>query len=439
MPRVGTIVMEDLLMPVQEERNPKTDLHLLLRAKQMSDQRNYHEKNKILRNLLVDKPEDFVIDSDLNRKFVGITHVPTSFKVHAPRDIIPSSISRQERMDKIAEDLAWSYVPDLVNTYVLSSKEVYEKVARALLPRTHAWISPTSDKVLTESGDVSTTLEKAGVSNKVGKPNLNSPWILVKSASDTLVSSVLGPVAQAFMLKPSKFSDHIGGPTPLASMIAGGALTAGLGYGAGTIAENIAPGVFEKGKLRKRMAMLGGLVGALPGAAMGGIGMHTWDAKSNPDRDSNSIKAFTSPNVLFGNSTITKASEALAQIQPEISEEMQKSSDFFGGGGISLAPVPVDAFNRLVLNDPFSPPYMQAATMGVVSAANSMGGGTGFITPMDIARVGIGMGAGYVQATLGGKVLGALVGLTPQAQRTLQGAGVVAGALKAVVPGFFGQ
>ena len=58
---------------------------------------------------------------------------------------------------------------------------------------------------------------------------------------------------------------------------------------------------------------------------------------------------------------------------------------------------------------------------------------------MDIARVGIGMGAGYVQATLGGKVLGALVGLTPQAQRTLQGAGVVAGALKAVVPGFFGQ
>ena len=58
---------------------------------------------------------------------------------------------------------------------------------------------------------------------------------------------------------------------------------------------------------------------------------------------------------------------------------------------------------------------------------------------MDIARIGMGMGAGYVQATIGGKVLGALAGLTPQAQRTLQGAGVIAGAMKAVVPGLFGH
>ena len=65
--------------------------------------------------------------------------------------------------------------------------------------------------------------------------------------------------------------------------------------------------------------------------------------------------------------------------------------------------------------------------------------GMGIITPMDIARVGLGMGAGYVQATVGGKVLGALAGLTPQAQKTLQTAGVVAGALKSVVPGLFGQ
>lgn len=431
-------------MQLETERNPKADLHRLLLAKQMSDARNYHEKNKILRNLFMERPEDFVIDSDLNKKFVGVTHVPTSFKVHAPRDIIPYTVARQEGLDKIAEDLAWSHVPELVNTYVCSSKKLYEKIARAIAPGMSVWLSPVSEKVLVSSGDVSTFLEKEGVVSRVGRPNPSHPWILVKSAS-TAISSILGPVAQAAMLKPSTFSDHVGGPTPLAAMLAGGALTAGLGYGAGAIAENVAPGVFEKGQLRKRLALLGGALGAVPGATLGIIGASTWDNPLNPDRKSSRWNALTTPNVLYGSPKTTppiiKASQALAELQPEISQEMSKAADFFNSQPtlFGLEPIPVDAFNRMVMSDPFTPPPLQAATMGVVGAANSMRGGTGFVTPMDIARVGLGMGAGYVQATLGGKVLGALVGLTPQAQRTLQGAGVVAGAIKSVVPGLFGQ
>lgn len=431
-------------MQLETERNPKADLHRLLLAKQMSDGRNYHEKNKILRKLFMERPEDFIIDSDLNKKFVGVTHVPTSFKVHAPRDIIPYTVSRQEGLNKIAEDLAWQYVPELVNTYISSSKRLYEKIARAISPNMHAWLSPISGKVLTPSGDVSTFLTKQGVANKVSRPNLEHPWILVKAASAT-ISSILRPISQAAMITPSRFASHFGGPTPLASMVAGGALAAGLGYGAGALAENVAPDVFEKGKLRKRLAILGGALGAAPGAALGVIGASTWDNKLNPDRGSSRWNALTTPNVLYGSPHTTppiiKASQVLAELQPDISSEMSKAADFFNNNQsiFGLEPVPVDAFNRLVLNDPFTPSYLQAATMGVVGAANNMRGNTGFITPMDIARVGLGMGAGYVQATLGGKVLGALVGLTPQAQRTLQGAGVVAGAIKAVVPGFFGQ
>ena len=118
---------------------------------------------------------------------------------------------------------------------------------------------------------------------------------------------------------------------------------------------------------------------------------------------------------------------------------MKKSADFFNGGGFSIERIPVDSFNRMIVQDPFSPPNMQAATMGIVNAADHLSGGSGFISPMDIARVGMGMGAGYMQASIGGKVLGALVGLTPQAQGYLQQAGVVAGALKSVIPGLFGQ
>lgn len=153
-------------MQPQTERNPKADLHLLLQAKAMSDGKNYHEKNKILRDLFMSSPDDFLIDSDLNKKFVGVTHVPTSFKIHAPRDIIPYTVKRQEALNKISSDLSWSYVPELVNTYTSAAKSIFEKVARALLPNMRAWINPLSDKVLVDnygainSRDVSTALEK---------------------------------------------------------------------------------------------------------------------------------------------------------------------------------------------------------------------------------------------------------------------------------------
>ena len=440
-------------MQQQLQRNPKSDLYLLLQAKKFSDLRNYHEKNKILRNLMSERPDDFIIDSSLNRKYVGVTHLPTAFKVHAPIDIIPSTVKRQESMDKIAENSQWQCVPKLVSAYVRSSKSLYEKTAKALLPTMQVWLSPVNGKILIDdrlgspSGDVSTALEKSGLAHKIGRPNLEYPWILVKRANSTRISSIVGPIAQAMAIKPSKFTNYIGGATPLASMLAGGTLAAGLGYGAGTIAETLAPEVFEKNTLRKRLATLGGVLGATPGLALGAVGMHTWNSPYNPHRDRSSWSAFTSPNVLYGNPPttgqpdISKAASALKAIQPDISEEMQKVANMFSypDEPLNLTPIPVDSFNRLVMNDPFAPPPIQAATVGLVSAANTYSGNSGFITPMDIARVGIGMGAGYVQATIGGKVLGALAGLTPQAQKTLQGAGVVAGALKSVVPGIYGQ
>jgi hypothetical protein len=440
-------------MQTQLQRNPKSDLYLLLQAKSFSDARNYHEKNKILRNMMTERPEDFLVDSSLNRRFVGVTHVPTSFKVHAPLDIVPSTVKRQENMDKSAANDQWRHVPALMAAYVKSARFMYEKIARALLPGMQVWLSPVSEKVLVDSrlgrdsGDVSTALEKAGVDHKPGRPNLEYPWVMVKRADSTRISSIVGPVAQAMAIKPSKFTNYIGGATPLASMLAGGTLAAGLGYGAGAIAETVAPEVFQKNTLRKRLATLGGVLGAAPGAALGFAGMHTWNSPHNPHRDRSSWNAFTSPNVLYGNPPtigrpdISKSAAALKAVQPAISEEMQKVANMFAPfqDQISLSPIPVDSFNRLVMADPFTPPPLQSATMGLVGAADSYRGNSGFITPMDIARVGLGMGAGYVQATIGGKVLGALAGLTPQAQKSLQSAGVVAGALKSVVPGMFGQ
>ena len=450
--------------PASEEskkRDPKSALNILLKAKKFSDEKNYEEKNKILRGMMEQYPDEFVIDSVLNNKYVGITHVPTSFKIHVPRNIIPPSVKWQVPTMKSANNLTWDDVPDQVLVYANAVRDTYYKVANALLPGTYAWINPFDSRVVVEkSGHVSTCLEKEAIAHDICQPEDSltegPPWIMVKSARDLLMSDVFGPAAKMLMLKPSRFSNAIGGPTPLAAMLAGGLLSAGVGYGAGTIAESLAPGVFEKNKSRKRLAMLAGALGTLPGAGLGALGMSTWDSKYNPERDKGSWRAFIRPNVIYGNpvnaqpqgnSFINKASACLKAIQPEISEEMQNAADMFGGGfgggfgapSISLEPIPVDAFNRLVLNDPFIAPPMQAATLGVVNAASNIGGPSRYVSPMDIARIGLGMGAGYVQATIGGKVLGALAGLTPEAQKTLQTAGVIAGAVKSVVPGLFGQ
>lgn len=453
-------------MQPQQIRNPKSNLYLLLQAKKMSDSKNYDEKNKILRDLLTKYPDEFEIDSELNNKFVGITHTPTAFKIHVPRHIIPPLTKRQEPTMKTANNLSWGDVPEQAILYANAVRETFNKVSNALTPGTYAWVNPYDNRVVVEkSGFVSTLLEKEAIAHDICQPEDSltegPPWIMVKCSRDMLLSDVFSVPAKAFMLTPSRVSNVLGGPTPLASTIAGGLLTAGLGYGAGALAEKLAPKVFERGALRKRLALLGGLAGAIPGLTMAGVGASTWRSPLNPDRNKSMWQTWIKPNVLFGHPkavepppplvgppsppefpVIKAGAEALAAIQPDISPEMQKAADMFYGGAsgpFALEPIPVDAFNRLVVADPFTPPNLQAATLGVVNAASNLRGGSRFISPMDIARVGLGMGAGYVQATIGGKVLGALAGITPEAQQKLQTAGVVAGAIKSVVPGLFGQ
>ena len=68
------------------------ELKQLLEAKKRSDINDYSGKNRILADLLNKLPSQFRIDSELNAKYVGITHTPTGFKIHAPRKLVPPGI-----------------------------------------------------------------------------------------------------------------------------------------------------------------------------------------------------------------------------------------------------------------------------------------------------------------------------------------------------------
>lgn len=78
-------------------------LERLLAAKFESDRRNYQEKHRLLRDLILKHPDHFKIDSTLNG-FVGITHVPTGFKIHLPQGSLPVKLDTIQTSPQISPD-----------------------------------------------------------------------------------------------------------------------------------------------------------------------------------------------------------------------------------------------------------------------------------------------------------------------------------------------
>lgn len=66
----------------------QTPLAKLLAAKQESDRKNYARKTAILVELLKERGDEFIIDSE-DGSVVGITHKPTNFKIHMLKKDIP--------------------------------------------------------------------------------------------------------------------------------------------------------------------------------------------------------------------------------------------------------------------------------------------------------------------------------------------------------------
>lgn len=105
--------------PLELDTDETTDLHDLFRqleqmekggaahpaladlkaAKLESDRGNYPAKRAILNRLLAEHPEDFVVDSTLNR-FAGLTHRGTGFRIHHPLADLPPGLR------KVAADFA---------------------------------------------------------------------------------------------------------------------------------------------------------------------------------------------------------------------------------------------------------------------------------------------------------------------------------------------
>jgi len=286
-------------------------------------------------------------------------------------------------------------------------------------------------------------------------PDFNrEPWVLVKRA--LYVDEVVGPVTQALGWKKGPLTNWMGGPNTLASTLASGLLGTGLGYGLGWLGEQFLPEEhFEPKKLRRTGAILGGLGLGLPSlwwGLRGGFGKHL---PFQPDQIPQPEEQVREPQL--GREVRASAKLNWQQVRRDLQfwlkEASVKEGQFGAIGGLLaqqigqlpgdpapgfagaafLPRLPVDAFNRLVQEDPFTPPNIRAATTGLTTAAG-ISANSPFISPTDIARIGVGMGSGWLSGMVVGKALGALAGLKPESQKTLQRAGMWAGFLNNVVP-----
>lgn len=432
-------------------------LALLLKAKAESDRRNYGAKNEILRQLLRAYPSRFVVDSDDGR-ILGLTHPSTGFRIHMPASAVPDNVTlRRLRAGNPEEGspgagrntkTGWDVAAELRALLQDSGDRLLElKEAAALLPATTdgytLWYSPEHDQLRLRcctgdaaalSGELLKYAEVELTPDEEPLERFVEPWCLVKRSYSPTVRGI----TDALALTPGPANAWYGGPRPLAATLLGGLAGAGLGYAAGTVGEHLAGDLLDRGRLRRTLALLGGGIGAAPGAL--------WAAHNTAQLGpSGALRPFP-----HADEDAWQADQGQVRVASwDHADRAQDEENFLAGslkraavaGGGMSEKIPVNDFNEVIWSssDPFTPPALRAATVGLLESASLSRGGQDLISPSDIARIGIGMGAGYGISRLMGSTLGAMAGLSPKSQEALQQAGTWAGALKAVVPLVFGR
>jgi len=267
----------------------------------------------------------------------------------------------------------------------------------------------------------------------LSSPNAVCIWRPLRRGADKVAysKSLLG-LRQLSLSAPSKISKalHIA-PSPLASTIAGGAIGAGLGYAGGTVAEWMYPEEWEKGKLRRTLAMAGGAIGAAPGVGAGIMNKYMGRGWNDPSLLNQAPKANETSQGSSSREALRDLYRERLGLPPHTSSDKQAS--YFGHNVI-----PVKQTLHTLLYDPEVagrlPAPLQATAAGLVHGASMSRGGSAVVSPMDIARVAVGMGSGYVSGAFVGKALGVLAGAPPGVQSKLRQTGMYAGVLLNVVP-----
>ena len=253
-------------------------------------------------------------------------------------------------------------------------------------------------------------------------------------------------------------------PGPVSSMLTSGLLGAGLGYGGGYLAEKLLPDRWEKGRLSKTMAILGGAAGMTPGLVYGLINKHNGlpfndnSATAGPPVNTTPARFEQERQDIWKNVHAVdlggRYKAACAVYAREAGEQLRaRLKAAWDGPDEAMAPnravpqpergpmdINVNALGQTLWQSGASP-QTAGMTMGAMAAAAQMPGGTGdpgWVTPWQVAELGAHMGAGYVSGAIVGHALGLLTGMPEETQNTLKRVGMYAALAQALIPKLFG-
>jgi hypothetical protein len=383
----------------------------LKKAKAYSDAKNYENKHLIMRKLLEDAPNDFMVDST-STDIVGITHTPTGFRMHLPKEIV-DGLSLSGMSPFKAAGVAMKATQGLPRTATKKLPSISGSV-RANITKATMKKNPSKDKEKTPQEKMFPATTE--FQNK--KMQQNAIMAKIKQGNE-----ILGNGAKYLGYSPGVWYDesvpHVN-RSRVGNLVTGVGLT-GLGLASIPLLKYLFPERFEgKGTALSIAAVLGGM--GLPWALNA---PHTaWELRNLKHRSNDE---YGESNRATLENNIAAANPKLSRLpgDPEPIEQPEKKSYV----RIPLAtPIP-----KMYLADIASEQlgsgyidYGQAAGL-MLAAANSSN--KPWFTVGDLARTAVGAGAGALAATVAAKGIGMFMNLKPTEQKIMQGTGAALGAL----------
>lgn len=323
----------------------------------------------------------------------------------------------------------WQAVPARVVQLLPAAaalREAHDKAASAtgLLPLASVSWDPETAQVTVHTAQPQSAYTKKAYAEKLGgavtfSTDAPDPALVVVKLANALLPSP----GQAWQ----GANKMLGGPTPLSHAIVSGLALGGLGYGVGTVAENLFPERFvERGQLRKPLALLG---------ALGGLGIGASNAQA--------LSKYPGLDKTFWQSWLVNTDKTPGTV---------KAANFQTNTNLRSPIIKVDPFNRAVWADASrgfdqtgiidsvgtTAPSVAAATTGMLSGFAAQARSP-VISPAHVITGLVSAGVGLATANLAGRTLGALAGLTPAAQEKVQDLGLWGGMLNTVIPPIFGS
>lgn len=230
------------------------------------------------------------------------------------------------------------------------------------------------------------------------------------SQEPTRLGNLIGKATQLAHITPGRLAPL--GPGPIGSAMVLGSLGVGAGHlGASLVNKLRGSNERDSERLKRTSRIIGGLAGLVPAAGL------------------------VAMNVAAGKNPVGNVNWMYSK---KVGEEAVYEK--------VASVIPVDMFQEMIWNDPDVahrlPTSMTGAASALIEGAQRTGSsrstGLPFVTPVDVARMAVGLGSGYASGLLVGKALGGLFGVSDQSQKILRQSGAAAGLLRSVVPLAYG-